>query len=326
MTKESFLTIFLALSFSVYAQGPYAPPAGQTGTTAIHKDSSAFVSWASATTISRGLQDISNVSLGNADVGTNASAIGKSGVNGIVSLGDGGSATLTFNAPVINGTGPDFAVFENSFSDSFLELAFVEVSSDGINFFRFDGISLTDTSTQTSGFGTTDATNIYNLAGKYRGQYGTPFDLSELDGIAGLDINNITHIKIIDVIGSMNPTYATYDSQNRAVNDPWPTPFGSSGFDLDAVGVINSSATAISEITNDRVTLFPNPIKDILNLRLEQEGEYKFSILNYNGKVIESGRFNEINHQIDLRSLNTGIYFIQLTSERSIITKKVIKY
>jgi len=326
MKKSFLLSSLTLLVLSVFSQGPYAPPAGQPGTTAIHKDFIRFVFWATGCTITRGFQDISNAGLGNTTVGTNASVIGKSGINGVVSLGDGGSAILTFNAPIINGAGADFAVFENSFSDDFLELAFVEVSSDGINFFRFDAISLTDTSVQTGSFGSTDATNLYNLAGKYRAQYGTPFDLDELAGTVGLDINNITHIKIIDVIGNINPLYATYDSQNRIVNDPWPTAFGSSGFDLDAVGIINSSATAINELnSNTLLNLYPNPVKDVLNIELDKKEEYKYSIFNFNGKKVIEGRFNNANYQIDLNNLKSGIYFLRLSSNKTIITKKVIK-
>ncbi|MEZ4549679.1 MAG: hypothetical protein R2874_04140 [Desulfobacterales bacterium] len=51
-----------------------------------------------------------------------------------VVLGRGGSIILTFDPPVENGEGWDFAVFENSFNDFNLELAFVEVSSNGTDF------------------------------------------------------------------------------------------------------------------------------------------------------------------------------------------------
>ena len=290
-------------------------------------DISVFVAWASNCIITRGPKDLSDPSSNNADVGTGPSAIGKAGANGIVSLGDGGSATLTFNTPIINGPGADFAIFENSFSDVFLELAFVEVSSDGINFFRFSAISLTDTSIQTSGFGATDATDIFNLAGKYKGQFGTPFDLDELENTSGLDINSITHIKIIDVVGSINPLYATYDSQNRAINDPFPTPFGSSGFDLDAVGVINSLATSINEITtNNDLTLFPNPTANTLNISLTKVQEYEYTIVNFSGELIKSDKFNNSTHQINLKNLRAGIYYIQIKSDKAIQTKKIIKY
>ena len=57
-----------------------------------------------------------------------------------VALGQGGTATLTFAQPITNGPGYDFAVFGNGFSDGhpeWVKPAFVEVSSDGVNFFRF---------------------------------------------------------------------------------------------------------------------------------------------------------------------------------------------
>src|SRR5262249_13856862 len=68
----------------------------------------------------------------------------------------------------------------------------------------------------------------------------TPFDLAELAGTSPLlDVNNVQFVRLLDVVGTINPQYATLDGQGNIVNDPWPTAFGSSGFDLDAVGVIN---------------------------------------------------------------------------------------
>ena len=193
------------------------------------------MNWATTCFLSRGLQDISNSILGLASSGDSSMALGKAQNNGAVSLGDGGFAICTFPFLIADGPGYDFAVFENSFDDSFLELAFVEVSSDGINFYRFSSHSKTDTINQTSTFGLTDATKLNNLAGKYRGGFGTPFDLSELYKKQGLNIQAITHIKIKDVVGSLQKPYATFDSFNNKINDPWPTPFPSSGFDLDAI-------------------------------------------------------------------------------------------
>ncbi len=245
--KTTLILIFaigLLTNAIVTKAGPYAPAAGQPGSTAIYKDDPAFVGWASDCEVVRGLMDISDPSKGYASYGSADKAIGKAVGDSydVVSLGDGGYATLTFDAPIYNGPGWDFAVFENGFSDTYLELGFVEVSSNGTDFFRFPSVSLTQTDTQVGGFGTLDPTNIHNLAGKYRQGYGTPFDLAELDGINGLDINNITHVRIVDVVGCIQDAYCTYDSQGHKINDPWPTAFSSGGFDLDAVGVIHQSA------------------------------------------------------------------------------------
>ncbi len=223
--------------------GPYAPAADQPGSTAVHQDSSCFVDWAASyVSLVRGFADISNPSNGLATFGSASNALGKAVGDSfdVVSLGDGGSITLTFNWPIANGEGPDFAVFENGFSDTFLELAFVGVSSDGVHYERFPSVSLTQTNTQVSGFGTLDPTDIYNLAGKYRQGYGTPFDLETLKDRPLLNVSNVTHVRLVDVVGSLDAAYATVDSQDRRVNDPWPTSFASSGFDLDAVGVMHA--------------------------------------------------------------------------------------
>lgn len=304
------------------AQGPFAPPANQTGSAAIHKDSAIIINWATNATITRGWQNISDTTLGKTTVGNDTSAVGKSGVNGVVSLGDGGSAILTFSSPIKNGQGADFVVFENAFNSTFLEFAFVEVSSDGTTFFRFDAVSLSQDTLQFDNNATIDATNINNLAGKYQAQYGTPFDLDELSGVNGLDINNISHVKIIDVIGSINPTYATFDSQLNTINDPFPTPFPSGGFDLDAVGVIHSLSTSINENTKIALKFYPNPMQNELTVIVDKNENYTYFINDISGKTLITGNTNQTKLTINTASLQKGMYFLTLITNNQ---KQVIK-
>ena len=90
-------------------------------------------------------------------------------------------------------------------------------------------------------FGSLDPTNLNNLAGKYRRGFGTPFDLAELPGDPDLDVQNVTHVRVLDVGGSINPAYGSQDSLGNTINEPFTTPFETGGFDLDAVGVINEA-------------------------------------------------------------------------------------
>ena len=325
MYKNLFLKIVLSLSvisLNVKAQ-PYPPIVGQPGSTAIYKDSSAFVNWVTSCKVVRGLQDVSTPTLGLANGGDSSMVIGIAGTNGVVSLGDGGSATCTFQYPIKNGIGNDFAVFENSFDDTFLELAFVEVSSDGINFVRFPSHSLTDTTLQTNTFGTTDATKINNLAGKYRGSYGAPFDLQELAGNTNLNINAITHVKIIDVVGSVNKQYAKRDSYNNMINDPWPTPFPNGGFDLDAIGVIhqNTSVALKENDLDEKLSLYPNPIKKGETILLSTSKDILFvSVYDFSGQKILTTKENFISTS----ELTEGIYFIEINSVKNSVTKKLL--
>ena len=88
------------LFLGLHSFGQFAPSIGITGTTAIYKDSSAFVAWANAGNIIRGLQDISTPSNGYTNVGDSASAFGMAGT-GVVSLGDGGSAILRGSPAIV---------------------------------------------------------------------------------------------------------------------------------------------------------------------------------------------------------------------------------
>ncbi len=225
--------------------GPFAPAAGQPGSTAIAYNDPSIVGWAtSVSSLVRGPQNIANPGGPLASFGAAADALGPAGTSTttVLSLGDGGSITLGFAQPITNGPGADFAVFENGLSDNFLELAFVEVSSDRTNFFRFPSVSLTPAGTQVGGFGALDTTNLYDLAGKYRVGFGTPFDLAELAGVSPLlDVNNVQAVRVVDVVGTIDPQFATHDSQGNIVKDPYPTAFASGGFDLDGVGVIHQA-------------------------------------------------------------------------------------
>jgi hypothetical protein len=327
----SIVLLFLSTMHVAVAQ--FAPAAGQTGTTAMYKDSTAFIAWATGNKIVRGYQDISDPSSGYPTLGDSTSAIGKADGSSIVSLGDGGSAVVVFQRPIKNEAGYDFAVFENSFSDTFLELAFVEVSSDGINYFRFPATSNTQDIVQLDNAADMDARKINNLAGKYRALYGTPFDLHELSGISGLDINRITHVKIIDVVGSILPAYATQDKNGKKINDPWSTPFPSSGFDLDAVGVIHQAPPNVIDELASAIAfqVFPNPVSGIskIRVRLNAPQTITIDVLDMTGRQVAVVADHVPAQQADLISLEqlnlqNGIYFLRIEGENAVATEKII--
>jgi len=320
---KAILSLFLISAVTIANAQNYPPDFGQPGSTAIPSTDSRFVAWATGATVERGLVNISNPSImangsNRASVGVDANAIGPAD-GSIVSLGDHGTAILTFATPIINGEGFDFAVFENG-GPVFLELAFVEASSDGINFFRFPAHSLTQTATQVGSFQTVLATNLNNLAGKY-GSNGTPFDLSDIPDDPLLDKQSITHIKVIDVVGTIDPQYATYDSFGNMVNEAWPTPFNSCGFDLDAVGVINQKALGRSDFETANVFLYPNPAQN--RVYVQSKNEVNVSIYDVSGRLVASKK-SVTSNGIDVSNLSKGIYLIQITSEEKTTSVRLV--
>lgn len=227
---------------------PFAPAAGQAGSTAVAKDDPVIVAWATGFTDL--IYGAAVSSQWQAPVKALGPAVGDS--FDVVSLGRGGEMTLTFTQAIRDGNGPDFAVFENGFSDTFLELAWVEVSTDGIHFIRFPNFSYTE-----GPAGSVEPTYIHGLAGKYRQGYGTPFDLQQLqlayeavlndtdsfapdyrqsllENFPEVDLEEIRFVRILDVVGDGNHL----DAQGFSIYDPYQTT-GSAGFDLDAIAVIH---------------------------------------------------------------------------------------
>ncbi len=77
------------------------------------------------------------------------------------------------------------------------------------------------------------------------------------------------------------------------------------------------------EQLNANITLYPNPVQDILNIQIPQnEITGELQLMDATGKVIEV--FNTNTTQIDLSNQATGIYFLQIPTTSQNITKKLI--
>jgi hypothetical protein len=313
-----FITI-LSLFTLTAAHAQYAPQAGVTGSTAIPASSSLFIGWATDCSVHRGYIDIADQSQGFVTSGTDDDGVGLAD-NFVVSLGDSGVALLNFATPIYNGSGADFAVFENGFSnpndpeEAFLELAFVEVSSNGVDFFRFPAHSLTPESPQIPGAGVfLNAGKLNNLAGKYKSNFGTPFDLEDLAGTPGLDISHITQMRLVDVIGAMNAGLGSVDTAGNLINDPYPTNFPTGGFDLDAVGVIHQYSTSVqSTAANKTFTIYPNPVSD--KLWISSTGNISVMLTDVTGKILQQQIIRN-GESLSLAPYTAGIYYLQLQNE-----------
>lgn len=254
------------------ADYPFAPAAGLEGSTAVWMEAAEIAGWA--------VEVVSYVAGEDVDAMWQDSfqALGHAEGDGlaVVSLGRGGTLTVAFEHPVKDGPGWDLAVFENAFGDAFLELAWVEVSSDGETFVRFPNYSAT--AGPVGAYGSLDTTKLYGYAGKYRQGFGTPFDLSELaeayEAASGfespfsdaytdhlrstfpqLDLQSIRHVRIVDVVGDGTARSAARSGggDGYPIYDPWPT-LGSAGADIDAVA---ARYFAVSAVRSEQALFFP---------------------------------------------------------------------
>lgn len=260
--------VFLLLGMLLQAAFGFAQFDGAVGTegcNAVAISDSRIVSWAYGVQVKRGFTApgaSTKVSYGTPDM---AQGVPDSTTTTAVSLGFGGEALVTFDRPIVNGAGYDFAVFENPFGPNFLELAFVEVSSDGEHFFRFPATSLST--------GTSDvmAQHYNNLAGKYEVGYGTPFDLSELPDDEMLDKMNIRFVKLIDVNEGVDT-----DAQGNIIYDSPCAGSYSAGFDLTGVAVMNAGEPySVSDCESIVLAADNHELVNESNGTMDQEGNYR---------------------------------------------------
>lgn len=87
---------------------------------------------------------------------------------------------------------------------------------------------------------------------------------------------------------------------------------------VDKDGQFDYSKTITLEIDNKvAVSLYPNPVKDQLNIYTAKNIYNTAYIINSTGKILKTITLTASTTQVDVSSLSTGIYFVRLTNEKS---------
>lgn len=85
---------------------------------------------------------------------------------------------------------------------------------------------------------------------------------------------------------------------------------------------VDNSTLSIQELNKNSYSIYPNPAKNIINIRLTENNQLKnLNITNLFGQKVYST--NEKN--IDVSNLQTGIYILNVKTEKGIVTEKIIK-
>ncbi|MEN8156655.1 MAG: T9SS type A sorting domain-containing protein [Bacteroidota bacterium] len=98
----------------------------------------------------------------------------------------------------------------------------------------------------------------------------------------------------------------------------------------DIYGIISEPATVtllvgVEEHTSERISICPNPAKDLIIIETNRVGQYSIEINSINGQLIRSVEWNGTSYQLDLSSFRKGAYLITLRSEDFVTTRKIIK-
>ena len=111
-------------------------------------------------------------------------------------------------------------------------------------------------------------------------------------------------------LGRHYDDYDFKDSKENMINDPWPTPFASSGFDLDAVGVINQSPQMKINWIDKQNIYFQSETRV---LHFPEVSNTDISLFSLEGKLVFKTKQNQLQMSIPTK-IADGVYIVKLNN------------
>lgn len=94
--------------------------------------------------------------------------------------------------------------------------------------------------------------------------------------------------------------------------------------EYDAVALVNNESSNIANTDHINLSIYPNPTKDYIKLCNPNDLQiYSTELVSLNGKSIF--KTNEKKEYFDIRKLQSGIYLLNITTNRGPFTTKVLK-
>lgn len=124
------------------------------------------------------------------------------------------------------------------------------------------------------------------------------------------------------------------------MSDPIPYPYIIGGMDffglggalaadglyfLDDVSITDMAPTNIVDAEAFDFEVYPSPASDQVNIVSNAQGNAQVSLINLAGQVVFTENYNSLTQrQINVSDLSEGLYFVQVASDNSYVTKKIM--
>ncbi|MCZ4410637.1 T9SS type A sorting domain-containing protein [Cryomorphaceae bacterium 1068] len=119
-----------------------------------------------------------------------------------------------------------------------------------------------------------------------------------------------------------------YDDENTLA-DLSELPFGRAYYAIDEVSVTPVLSVANQKKGRDSFKVFPNPASSVLNIEKSDNSKSisEIAILNLNGMLIKQFNINQrkLEYQIDISSLNQGLYILKIITPKNSYNERFVK-
>ncbi|HNV51820.1 MAG TPA: T9SS type A sorting domain-containing protein, partial [Tenuifilaceae bacterium] len=86
-----------------------------------------------------------------------------------------------------------------------------------------------------------------------------------------------------------------------------------------------SPATGIGDNQQDKITVYPNPFGETLNVKVDGSGLTKVTVMDIIGKVVYTAEFADKTYPINTSNLKTGIYILKVLNGNKTNVIRVVK-
>ena len=141
-------------------------------------------------------------------------------------------------------------------------------------------------------------------------------NISEAYGIVSLNLKNGNNNNVSFFLSHWNPNLfcIQVDNPEYCIANEWKKD-DHSKFSADC-----SSTLATNEIQKSQIKIYPNPVKNILNIQTETKIR-RLEIYSTTGQLVKTSFLNDTN----VADLKQGIYIVKITTDKEVITEKFIK-
>lgn len=96
---------------------------------------------------------------------------------------------------------------------------------------------------------------------------------------------------------------------------------------IDNVAVLATATASTDDFLASKFTVFPNPANDVVNVA--NNGNVlvdAIAINDINGRTVKTVKLDAVTEaQVNIADLNSGVYFMNITTNEGVATKKIIK-
>jgi len=111
-------------------------------------------------------------------------------------------------------------------------------------------------------------------------------------------------------------TPLTNGNYSVQITDPFGCSYSTSDFLMDV---------SVSEMAFGQWVIYPNPVKDVLTIQVEEQMlGATFELLDISGRILKSARISSLISHFDIQDFPSGIYFIRINLNNQIQLKKIV--